>query len=436
MRNRVLFILTALAVLFLQGCVAGPMKAHPLAVDPGPGPTRAPVVAMIDSGINPYHVSLAAQGREPWRAILDANTTVIQLSNSGSYEDRIAQDANVWAAMKSGELYAFSGTRTASMSFLHDSARRVLDPVGHGSEMSSILAREVPNATILMLQVDGTSCHDDQTGKCVIDRSLPDAMSWAAKQPWIDVITVSIALPANVPTPLAATPEGQAYVAASRLAAANGKLVVSASGNYVAPPATNFFAGPPWIIAVGGAEGSQNGSSPSAGQIVDVVANFTDRTARPGTINETFYSSGTSIATPLVAGNLARTIEILREHLGGVPVDTRLGLAIGSINGQRVLIDAKQVRDAMNETARVWGAADWNPVSPPSDDPVRNLLVQTVPVVSPWQVGWGYVDGSLPAAASQFILDHRSEIPPGKSEAASNQQRMQEAREMFWRNWI
>lgn len=42
------------------------------------------------------------------------------------------------------------------------------------------------------------------------------------------------------------------YIAASRLAADSGKILIAGAGNTVTPPLNSYFAGPPWVIAVGG----------------------------------------------------------------------------------------------------------------------------------------------------------------------------------------
>lgn len=356
------------------------------------GKTRPTVIALIDSGINPYHDAFEAKSGSPDAASQSAmfNATEVRLTSNGTYSQRVAADENFWNSVRPGDLYAFDGTRVVGITFAKE-GDVVLDHQGHGTATSSIVARDDPSALIVMIQVNATACIPPVY--CSLDPSVARAMTWAAVQPWIDVVSVSIGLPGDLYDPSAIHPEAKAFLDASRRAAQAGKLVVIGSGNTVAPSPDSYLAGPPWVICVGGGEIGAHGANAEQNLMVDVIANYTDQGALANETTGTRLDAGTSISTPIVAATLGKAIQLARD-------------ADMSPN-QRA--SAADFRNALNATAIMWKPAEWNPTYMPTNDTETNLFFYhvTSPTILPAaQVGWGYVNASLAPEIAARVLAH------------------------------
>ena len=409
-----------LAVLsFLGGCLQGEIPQTEMAQDL-PDPAQRPtVIALIDSGIDPYHrgfQSPIGAGAEQFAAALGA--TVAELAQEGDYDARMAADKAFWQSIEPGRLYAFAGTRVLAVSF---STMRgfpsILDPVGHGTATASLAAREAPDALIVMLQIDGTLC-DLTPPEPYCPLAIPEAaaMAWAADQPWIDIISVSAGFPGSPPESSTLNPALKASLSASRLAHERGKIIVNGAGNTVTPPLPNHFAGPPWIIAAGGAHPGPRGDAVEASKGADALANYTEWTAVRGTLDGMDANSGTSLATPILAGTLGRALTAIRAQGGPWSVSP------------------SDMRAALNASARLWSPADWDPTAATSNDTLTRLLSHSVPILTPTQAGWGYVDGSLAGEIARRVLEQDFSIPPEKAQTAAYMAQWQALREEYWRN--
>jgi hypothetical protein len=331
----------------------------------------------------------------------------VSLTSSGSYTDRVSADAKLWEGIKLNTLYAFNGTRILGMSLASEPRNQhILDSVGHGTATAGLVARYDPNAIIVMIQVDGTFCVPPVS--CLIDPAEARAIQWAADQPWIDVISVSIGVPGDIYDSSQLHPETKAFVDATRSAADHGKIVVIAAGNTLAPSLTSYMAAPPWVICVGGAEVAPHGEAPLSNKMVDVVANFTDITPSPNDTSSMEWHSGTSLSTPIVAASLSRAIYEARAEAGqaggisnGALVDAALP------NGGHVRVTSNDFRSAMNASAVQWKATDWDPTKMPTNQTINNLDDPTDPMlVGPAQMGWGYVNSSLSDQVAKRATAH------------------------------
>lgn len=400
-------ILTTLFALF-GGCVDTPAGS----VAPLSGPISsahdAVVVAVIDSGINPYHEAFRATS--PGRPVVPARD--ITLSSSGSFGERLRADGPAWGSIQTKELVHFAGTRILAISFHSDGERVVLDEVGHGTNVASIVARDAPQATILSIEVSGSLCDPSRQPLCIVDPSIADAMNWAAEQPWIDIISVSLG-PPPIPPSDPVNGEYGRYVDATRLASAYGKLIVASAGNNPHPTIQAAYKGPPWIICVGGAEGVQRGESATASKLVDVIANYTTTVAVHDDLTRIQETGGTSFAAPVVAATIANAMSIVRSQTTEVPTP-------------------EKYRDALNVSAVRWQPSDWAPTEPVSNNTIRNLGSPTLPIVAgPAQRGWGYVDASLaPMVAGVVQGRSTSEVDPL---TVAWMARYQAEREAIWR---
>jgi len=400
--------------LLLAGCVAGGPSAPQGAASSAAAP-RPTVVALLDTGILPYHAAFAGNvttlARLPGGAYTEVN-----LSTSGSLSDREAADDATWSSLKTGQLYHFAGTRLLAMSFLNASnplspgKRTLLDTTGHGTETASLAAQADPEAILVLLQIGGQVCAQPD---CLIDPSIAEAVRWAAAQPWIDAISMSLAVPANAPDSSALHKEKEAFLEASREASRNGKLIFGAAGNEPEPTLAGYTNGPPWIVCVGGYEPANDGESAYTAKGVDVLGNFTAQAADYRTLNGTHWVSGTSYATPLVAGTVSRALGIVRAAGGAAT--------------------PKALRDALNLSAVALDATGYDPLANPQDDPtLGHVTSPALPVVSPTQEGWGWVHAGLAPQIAQRVLRADASVPPEKATIATAQAAWQAQRESYW----
>lgn len=370
------------------------------------------VVAVIDSGTNPY-LPVFEAGILPVRASVPPFEE-ISLSSEGSIRTRMLRDSSLLSSMDPQVLYHFNGTRLFAISFRDDLQHQPqnLDTNQHGIGTTYLAAREAPNAVIVSIQVSLQFCMTDVS--CNLDPSVATAMEWAASQEWIDVVSVSIGLTGNLPDPSEFHPEVSRYLAASRAAVASGKVLVTGAGNHVAPTLSSYLVGPPWIIAVGGLERNASGESPFSGKLVDVTANMSDIVPLDHS-GEYGWRTGTSVATPIVAGTLAKALhEVRRERPDYSPLDGRL-------------------RAALNASAAVVSATDWDPTLPGRAPLPEDLVFASLPVIAPAQIGWGYVDSGLASEIARRVLDDDLMAPSEKSAHGAFQERWQVGREAYWK---
>lgn len=395
----------------LAGCW-GPVPASPGAA--GPASPRAPaasalvepsapvVVAVVDSGINPYHAAFRAPGllEPPSRYLAgypaDARPLTLHLE-ARDYGDAVRADAATWdGGVAPRTLYWIPGTRViGAISFIvpRPDAHPVLDDDFHGTAVASSVLAAAPGALLLVVEADAAS--------------LGEAAAWTASQPWVDVINLSWGTLANLPVGSAG------LVNATRLAAERGALVVAAAGNEPTAQATDPMDGPPWVVSVGGADAAAHGETLVASKGADVVAPYVQRTAMHNSTRAWAVRSGTSFSAPLVAGALADAVQRVRAAVGAE--GGRSGPFVRA-GGPGALADgaltAAEVREALNRSAAYWIPLEWSPATPdPSAPPdARAALAyaarSSVPVgAAPWlQMGWGFVDPDTGARMASALL--------------------------------
>ncbi|MFA5862922.1 MAG: hypothetical protein WDA16_14615, partial [Candidatus Thermoplasmatota archaeon] len=116
------------------------------------------VVAVVDSGTNPYHEMFRAAGIR-WQDLGIENLSIQRIALNESLDQDVAQDHRFWQSLARHELVAFEGTRIMAISFSKDTQHPlVLDQIGHGTATSSLVARTAPSVVVLMVQVDGNFC--------------------------------------------------------------------------------------------------------------------------------------------------------------------------------------------------------------------------------------------------------------------------------------
>ena len=392
----------------VSGCLAqGPAGGEAGGEDADPARGRPVVIAFIDSGTNPYLDAVQVRA-EPDLSFLPAVTRVVP-ARSGDLTERLEADGAFWASATPGVLYHFAGTRLLAMGFTEAYPRVTFDSQAHGAVVTQLGALAAPESIILVLQVDGGGCAPPEG--CLFDPSVAAAMEWAAAQPWIDVISSSIGLPGNPPDDPAVHPEMARWLRASADAAASGKIVISSAGNEPVPNLMEYYAGPPWVISVGGAHEATRGDEALATKGVDVIANFSSTVQSASIDGSTRMAHGTSFAAPIVAGTLANAMHQLR--------------------GAGAEYETAQLREALNATAVLFSPTDWRPALP-DETWLEEGPVTSAPALTPAQTGWGYVDASLAPEIARRVLEGDLASPPEKAQTALFQERWQRAREEYW----
>lgn len=377
MRIAILFI-----VLALSGCVSDDAPEVPETPQtPEPAKERARVVvAVIDSGVNVYHdfyQTGTSLSDEELAELSNGGTPArrIQLTQTGTYQERLEADADIWANIQAGELVYFDGTNVLGISHNPD-AHPVLDDGSHGTGTTTSVLTANPNALVVLVEGVGGSAGE----------------KWAAETPWVDILSESYGLYCGQPV-LEAIP-GDSTAKNNKLANDNGKLVVGAADNTPCPANHDGTAGPPWVVGVAGdhPEGEGGCREPISGNFPDFTADFTQTLSAAGTIDETRTMSGTSFSTPTTAGTFSAVLQHVRTewgHAGGI---TDGAMAI-SPDGER--FTQYDLRDAMNRTARYFD------VDPTCQEPV-------IPV-APWVIqGWGHVGPEIIGAATSHALGNET----------------------------
>lgn len=407
------------AATLLMAAFAGCLQAEvpvPAGGDSGtPVSSRPPVVAILDSGLHPYHVAFAAPGGGAERFADMFGAERFDLAQSGDFSARVEEDRPEWEAIEQGRLYAFAGTRVLGVTFGHNKGELpFLDQRDHGTAVGSLVMREAPEAMLVIVQVDPGICNLEDTSDCPIFPTATEAMRWVADQPWIDVVSLSLGYPGNIP--LRMSQQEAEFVTATRLAHDRGKIVIAGSGNTVVPALAGQFAGPPWVIAVGGAQPSQRGDQIQASKGPDVVANFTEWLATRDTLDGWHWDVGTSFAAPIVAGALAEALGRLRAVDPAMPVPPAV------------------LRDALNASSLAWAPTEWDATRKPTNDTLANYVSNSVPALTPAQSGWGYVDGSIVDELVRRVLEDDLEPPAGKALTARYMAEWQGLRERYWQS--
>lgn len=392
------------ALVLLAGCLDAGDVAPSSAGAHEEGPALSSVVvAVIDTGINPYHVDF--RGGPGFEAVegFPADALPMGLSfEAATYDEAVERDGASWSAVGPGTLVRFPGTRLAGISLAKDpkspqllapevppSRYHLLDDDGHGTFVASAVLAASPHALVVMVQVDD-------------DPRIADAMRWIAQQPWIDLVSVSSA------TWVEEYAQGEARMglpAAYAEAHGAGKLIFNGAGNEPVPHMSGEHSGPSFVVAVGGAQSESRGETRLAARFPDVVSDFVQTRALAHSLDEREEVLGTSLSCPYAAGAAAEALWLARSA-GASPT-------------------AAELRDAMQRAAAVWTAPEWAPGSDP-----RELILSSPVLLPAAQVGWGYFGPEQAPAAAAILL---GEPAPARSPAdVAFMQAREAARRALW----
>lgn len=297
----------------------GPLASRPFAV-----------IAIVDTGINPYHEEFRDSAFQDHPSTYvndypaDAEALPVTLTAS-QYSKAVAADEELWEGVGRNTLYYVPGTRiVGAISISERGEYPILDDApadgGHGTATASIAAGDSIGVcpTCLIVVVEGLG---------------EDPLQWAMEQPWIDVVSNSWGVSIDnvclagfcgssgiVPPP--ASLYGIDHQAA-RDAVEAGKTVLFASGNgwlnaFDVPQVsyTNPYTGPDWFVVVGASDSSSDATVVGTGRPVDVVSYGLDWKGASHTSQSAIRSfSGTSSATPVVAGAFGSVLQGARDAL-------------------------------------------------------------------------------------------------------------------------
>jgi len=326
------------------------------------------VVAVIDSGISPYHWDFLASmmpqaldsdrsndlplDKDPatwlkgfpkggFKSKTSLKLTLDQTNENAAIAPLKAKDAAQWAKVKNStpdaiNYYWFPGTKViGGVSFGYaekvteavDKATADLPEVGstyepvygtgHGQGTSSVSVGNIHGTCPECLIVHITAADTVATEQ---------ALAWAESQPWIDVVSNSYGLQT---IPNGAVRDGLygGPVEQQKKASERGQSIVFSAGNgiengFVVPfsTLTSSVKGPDWVITVGATVPGKSGDTESgSGKPVDVsgigenyASAYNSKTVTGG---ELF--SGTSNAAPTITGTYARGLFEARKAMAG-----------------------------------------------------------------------------------------------------------------------
>lgn len=302
------------------------------------------VIALVDSGINPYHqdfrapefVHHPAKYIEGYPKEAKAFNLALEVADSKGYEAARKADDEEWVLTKAAELRWFPGTRIiggismgAGDTVEPWSERKILDDQGHGTGTASVAAGRFfgsnPNALIVEVESLGEASE-----------------TWATSQEWIDIVSNSWGNLANLPLgdpsmTKTGTDRGQSIVWSAGNGATNtNSSTLFPAGGPIEDPCkcktpdsdisiTDPWSGPSWLITVG-AVSPINGQDHWWHSYPVDVSSFGSKWRAAGAFGvqigpdedniETRDFGGTSCAAPITAGVLSRIILEAREILG------------------------------------------------------------------------------------------------------------------------
>ncbi len=406
------------------------------------------VVAVIDSGINPYHEFYYAGSRiyppgsppsSVTQAVLDdfgiAGDCVIE-GLTGTYAvDNAGPNGALYKAQNC-EYVHFAGTNVLASSVDPGSVRFFPDDDGddvHGVGTSAAVLVANPEAIVLFVEGSGAGEFASFT------------------HPAVDIVSTSYGPQGSAPIPFALE---EGFNGVYR----RGKLHFGACDNSPSTAQQDGTCGAWWAIGVAGYEETLDnepdaGSGDGGRQIIsgtfpDFIADFTQTLpyCQFCSSGEDNYVGGTSFATPRSAGTASRILLQARRlvgHVGGPhvidesdPVSNPPLLVEGLDSlGNPVAITNWQLRRALEEAAWVPGLDDY--------DPIVGLFAMGMPIndAAPWlQVGWGVLSPVGGDVVAQTMARLGLGSAPGgnlrakTSEHCEFQSLIMDSRKAYWDN--
>ncbi|MEK6805064.1 MAG: S8 family serine peptidase [Pseudomonadota bacterium] len=394
-------LFTASAVLLLVACGASdPFTGSASSKADAPTAVKDKprvVVAVLDTGINPYH-SFLYQGSPIYPDAAPSAVTpevlaefgidakhIIEVQRTGNYGADFLRDREMWMAVERGVPYWIKNTNIIVASFIEPGPSRIpvlAEGSTHGVGTSGSVLTANPEAIVFFIEQG-----DDGIGS-------PETHTYAFTHPAVDMMSTSY----GVSEALGLLPavEYGAFNETFTGVVELGKMHFSSGGN--GPGLTNFRAGagPWWSIGVSGfEEGSNNGRTILSGNFPDFIADFTQELPYCLSCEDGYeFVGGTSFSTPRSAGVASKILLEVRRalgHKGGIIV--RDGAAPVMAEGKGQSITNWQIRRALEEAAYIPTATEFDPAAL-VDEAVGLGLSFGLPInpAAPWlQTGWGEI---------------------------------------------
>lgn len=345
------------------------------------------VVAVVDTGINPYHEDFSAPEltTHPSRYVTGFPKDALSLElslNETDLDSALEADAARWRSVPEAKPVWIPGTNIIAAVNVGARAQGFFDNTDHGTATASLAGGRVhgPGTNDILI---------------VVVNDWDFGFRWAARQPWIDVIT-------NSWGPLLPYPYDADTARTSRRATRSGKTVCFASGNSASPSVMWSSAGPSWTVNVGAVSKTTRGDHVYSNYPNDVVGYSHVLAATNDSVEEENRYAGTSFSAPSVCGQMARVISEARGRVGDFSEGTPSGHVVrGRRAGRGALKDGvitrREIERAVELTARPPEASPPDPTKDP-------WAVPAPPLVSFLRDGYGIVDRSTATGALRVLL--------------------------------
>ena len=436
-------------VLLAAALVAASALAAPSAASPRPAQANA-VVAVVDTGINPYHAVFRDRSPRAYRHPstylpgFPRNAPALRLHlDAEDYWDAVRADCATWTKVKPGTLYWVPGTRiVGAITFVPPESADcgaeqpaplpILDDGGHGTMTASRAVSGTYGAckTCLVVGVE-TPGSVDVVSPAGTEKPAIDAIRWAAANAtWIDAQSNSWGpiTPLHDPTRLAGLLAANNDLNNAVEETSRRHLAFWASGNGAAfrwgvaghPTLLSPHLGPSALI-VGGHDSGYVATWPgfTPHLVGDACAS---RAAKHRDVAESGddVGSGTSAATPWVAGAAAQVLAHARAVLG----DTRTGVRPGGFVavGRKGAVRAGPLADGALTLAEwralVLAVGTERPGRQEEDGPPCTTGAPYNPLPVTWAqvpaafpehvlIGYGALDRPAVAVAREVLLGRR-----------------------------
>ncbi|TAM23255.1 MAG: hypothetical protein EPN60_15485, partial [Nevskiaceae bacterium] len=407
--------------------------------DPVSDPTRArAVVAVLDSGINPYHALYYAGStlypdrhpssvtRELLAELGVKPENVVTLSRTGDLAADLANDAAFWARVQTatpGTLYHFKGTNIVATSFAAAADVKLKPDTSksaHGVGTSSAVLSANPDAVLLFVE-QGNDLANDASHE------------FAFGHPAVDILSTSYGV--SVPLVAVPLPETRAFHETYQGVVERGKLHFSSAGNAPGLSPMRAGAGPWWSIGVSGIEeGSSEGRTSLSGNFPDFVADFTQTLAYCMDCESGLSSvAGTSFSTPRAAGVASRLLLEARRALGHAGGIRRIAGKPQMVVAKTQAISNWLLRRSLEQAAYVTSLLEYDPLAA-----VLDLGAQPVVPLAPWlQIAWGELSANSEKGVITAALSHLglADAPRAKDPGFCEFQTANiQARKAYWDN--
>lgn len=413
---------TVVGLTLAAALIAGSFGGAPAGAKPSKKAKSRVVVAVIDSGVNPYH-EYFHHGGPLYKGASPSSVTpavlkefgidkdhIIRVTRTGNFASDFAKDSAQYDKIEAGEPYWFEGTNVIGVSFLGDGQR--LRPDGnassHGIGTSASVLTANPEAIVVAVEDIGA-----------------ESESWAFTNPSVDIISTSYGPATSYPTLSNLSSSYKGVVE-------NGKVHFGAAANDPTYSTFDQTSGPWWTIGIAGfEEGGAGGRQASSGNIPDFVGDFTQDLPYCRSCEEGLDSvGGTSFATPRSAGTYSKILLEARRkagHVGGITTGGDVPLLVdGSFK-----LSNWDIRRALEEAAYYPGSADYSTEG--GVDPTAVPVLDAAPWV---QTGWGLIS---PTKNYQVIKETLAHLGIGGKPSRTKPQEAcdfmttnMEARHAYW----